>query len=98
MFCPKCGGILMPKGGKLVCASCGPVQAGSKIRDMNKVEKKEIAMIREDIPVHAKTRAECAKCGCNEAYYWFVQTRAADEAPTRFYKCVKCGNTWREYS
>jgi DNA-directed RNA polymerase, subunit M/Transcription elongation factor TFIIS len=39
----------------------------------------------------------CPKCGNHEAYYWMIQTRAADEPPTRFYKCVKCGHTWREY-
>jgi len=40
---------------------------------------------------------ECPKCGHNEAYYWFMQTRAADEPPTRFYKCTRCGYVWREY-
>ncbi|MBS3171381.1 hypothetical protein J4449_02085 [Candidatus Woesearchaeota archaeon] len=28
---------------------------------------------------------------------WLVQTRAADEAATRFFKCVKCMHTWRAY-
>ncbi|MEM4865380.1 MAG: hypothetical protein QXY09_02690 [Acidilobaceae archaeon] len=27
-----------------------------------------------------------------------MQTRAADEPPTRFYRCTKCGYTWREYA
>jgi len=27
-----------------------------------------------------------------------IQTRAADEPPTRFYRCTKCGHTWREYA
>jgi len=42
-------------------------------------------------------RASCPKCGHNEAYWWLLQTRRADEGSTRFYRCVKCGFTWREY-
>ncbi len=44
-----------------------------------------------------KTRAVCPRCGYHEAYYWVVQTRKADEPPTRFFKCVRCGYVWREY-
>lgn len=40
----------------------------------------------------------CPKCGHEEAFFWMMQTRAADEPPTRFYKCTKCGYTWREYA
>ncbi|RLG10996.1 MAG: transcription factor S, partial [Thaumarchaeota archaeon] len=39
----------------------------------------------------------CPKCGNREAYYWAVQTRSADEPMTRFFRCTKCGYTWREY-
>ncbi|MGB7679260.1 MAG: hypothetical protein WBL49_10670 [Nitrososphaeraceae archaeon] len=27
-----------------------------------------------------------------------LQTRSADEATTQFYRCTKCGHTWRNYS
>jgi len=40
----------------------------------------------------------CEKCSNKEAYFWTIQTRAADEAETRFFKCTKCNYTWREYS
>jgi DNA-directed RNA polymerase subunit M len=40
----------------------------------------------------------CSKCGAKKALSWMQQTRASDEPPTRFYKCVSCGYTWREYS
>jgi DNA-directed RNA polymerase subunit M len=26
-----------------------------------------------------------------------VQTRRADESATQFFRCTKCGHTWREY-
>ena len=47
----------------------------------------------------AKTLAQmditCYKCGGTKGYSWVVQTRSADEAPTFFIRCAKCGNTWR---
>jgi len=41
---------------------------------------------------------ECPKCGNNQAYTWQVQTRGADESSTQFFRCTKCGYTFREYS
>ena len=99
MFCPKCGSILVNKGGKLVCSSCGYEAKGGKIKEKQKKTTKKIVKVAKENPeVHPKTKAKCPKCGNNEAYYWVVQTRAADEPPTRFYKCTKCGYVWREYS
>jgi DNA-directed RNA polymerase subunit M len=40
----------------------------------------------------------CPKCGAKKVVSWMQQTRAADEPPTRFYKCMNCGYSWREYS
>jgi len=45
-----------------------------------------------------KGSVRCPKCGHDEVYVWMVQTRSADEPPTRFYRCAKCGYTWREYA
>ena len=39
----------------------------------------------------------CTKCGNKTAYFWTAQTRSADEAETKFFKCTKCKHTWREY-
>lgn len=39
----------------------------------------------------------CPNCKNDEAYFWILQTRSADEPATRFYKCTKCGKVWREY-
>ena len=44
------------------------------------------------------TAIDCPKCGNNDAYWWMLQTRSADEATTQFYRCTKCGHTWRNYS
>ena len=101
-FCDKCGTMMRGKAGKLVCPSCGAsVDAESSIK--RKVEHKpdEEIVVRsanEDLAILPKVKALCPECGHKEAAYWFEQTRSADEAPTRFYRCLKCRNTWREYS
>ncbi len=40
----------------------------------------------------------CPKCGATKVYVVVIQTRAADEPPTRIYHCPNCKYTWREYS
>jgi len=111
-FCPKCGMRLAPvqKGsGKtvhilLICPKCGyEKHATSKKPTLPKVmehgAQDKIAVISRD---EAKLRTmpifktECPKCGNLEAYWWMVQTRGADESPTQFFRCTKCGHTWRE--
>ena len=40
----------------------------------------------------------CSNCKSNqEVEYWEIQTRSADESPTRFFKCLNCEKQWREY-
>jgi len=66
-------------------------------------EKEKIVIIEENrasVPPTAvliKDQVRCSKCGHNEVFAWQIQTRAADEPPTTFYRCTKCGHTWREY-
>lgn len=43
-------------------------------------------------------KIECEKCGNDEAVWWMLQTRSADEPTTQFYRCTKCQYTWRDYS
>ena len=45
-----------------------------------------------------KTTIKCEKCDNTEAEWWMVQTRSIDESMTQFYRCTKCGHTWRDYS
>jgi len=102
IFCPKCGSLLKPKieGSKkfLVC-SCGykSETKGFQLKETNKKETQKIEVAEERMNALPKTKAKCPKCGNNEAYWWMVQTRAADEAATRFLRCTKCRHTWREY-
>lgn len=45
-----------------------------------------------------QTPAQCPNddCGATKAYFYQLQIRSADEPMTTFYKCVKCGDKWRE--
>ncbi|PIN96825.1 MAG: hypothetical protein COU45_05870 [Nitrosopumilus sp. CG10_big_fil_rev_8_21_14_0_10_33_7] len=43
-------------------------------------------------------KIECEKCGNDEAVWWMLQTRSADEPTTQFYRCSKCRYTWRNYA
>lgn len=105
LFCPECGTLLVPKeDGKktiLKCQNCNYSNVeNEEILLHEKVEKKKkIEVVDEnDIETLPKTDEECPKCGNKEAYYWSVQTRAGDEAETRFFQCTKCGHRWRDYS
>lgn len=106
-FCDKCGNILVVqkkrKNVYLICRKCKHVinTKGEKLRISATVhgEKKKIVIMSEkdqfsELP---KTKIICPKCEHMEAYWWMQQTRSADEAPTMFYRCTKCGYSWRSY-
>jgi transcription factor S len=101
MFCPKCGSLLKRlevNGKKLMGCSCGFQQ--DKKGSATITEKsgaKEVELI-EEIETKPLVDEHCEKCGHGKAYFWSMQTRAADEPETRFFKCEKCKHTWREYS
>lgn len=106
-FCPKCGGILVPKkdGRKttVVCPKCGYKSKEveqTKIEEKTKKQEKNIDVVDEkkDFSHLPVAEEKCPKCGNNTAYHWSVQTRASDEPETKFFKCTKCKHTWRDYS
>ena len=39
---------------------------------------------------------KCKKCGSTDIYVMSVQKRASDEATTKVYECLNCGNKWDE--
>ncbi len=96
------------KDGKveLICRNCGRTEKMEKNNNFKISEKIEHDAVKDDIPVIDSknkvklptTKIECPKCGNDEAEWWTRQTRSSDEPETRFYRCTKCGYTWREYS
>jgi len=103
-FCPKCGAILLPQKEenrtKLMC-HCGYKSKSSSsivIKEKVKLKKEDkIEVIDKKIETLPKTDTKCPKCDHVKAYYWTLQTRAGDEAETRFFECVKCNHRWRSY-
>ena len=108
-FCPKCGTRLMPaREGEeelLVCPRCGYKVKADKpilvpVARLRKSPRDKVTVIGEEegsLRPLPTTQVECPRCGHNEAYYWFVQTRSSDEGATQFFRCTRCGYTWREY-
>lgn len=107
-FCPDCKGILMPqKDGNnnvLACVKCG-YKKGTKTSFTIKTAQEhseiqsEIEIVNESDSndLLPKTSAKCPDCNHGEAFYWSLQTRASDEPETKFYRCVSCKKTWRDY-
>jgi len=99
-FCPKCGAVLIQKRKNYGCARCNYSSKDKvKITTSEKIgERKEIGIVSEkDTETLPIVTEKCKKCGNEKSYFWTVQTRAGDEAETKFFKCTKCGNIWREY-
>ncbi len=102
MFCPKCGSILVPKtenNKRVLACKCG--YSINSVKDPTIKEevkqKDEIELIEKEPEPHPLIEAECPKCKHKKAYFWTVQTRASDEPETKFFKCEKCENVWRDY-
>ncbi len=110
-FCPSCGTLmtLRREGERVVwvCPSCGHreehnpsnLQFAVLKHSIRHTEKERIVVVGEQkIETLPKMKgAVCPRCGHDEAYYWLMQTRRADEPPTRFFRCARCGHVWREY-
>ena len=102
MFCPKCGSLLLPKKHKKVLAcTCGYTNKEKvSIKLSEKISQKEELQVmdeKDDLKTLPLTETECPKCKHGKARFWTTQTRAADEAETKFLRCEKCHHVWREY-
>ncbi|MBI2105650.1 transcription factor S [Candidatus Woesearchaeota archaeon] len=102
-FCDKDGGLLVPdKSGnkKLICINCGKKYPLAKEKVILKEEiknKERVEVVDSDVEINPKIDIECPNCGHGKAFFWSLQTRAADEGETSFYKCTKCNHKWRKY-
>jgi len=99
-FCPSCKSIMLPKNGMMVCRKCGyKIPKASKESMVSKTEQldRAVPVLEEESAGLPTTNARCSECGNNLAYWWLRQLRSADESEVRFFRCTKCGKTWREY-
>jgi len=107
-FCEKCGNLMLVEKKRkhtfLVCRKCGRTTKLKRekiaITESLQQAKKSIVVMGKDegLAELPKTKEMCPQCEHGEAFWWMQQTRAADEPPTLFYKCTKCGYSWRSYS
>ena len=89
----------MPKkGSKNTVCNCGHVNKKSaSLKEKIKQTSQNIEVVNKETETLPTIEADCSKCESKEAYYWTMQTRAADEAETKFLRCEKCHHVWREY-
>ena len=102
-FCPDCEVRLKKENNtsSISCPKCGYSESGSKVPKKETKEEQFALNIlaeneaKETLP---SIKIDCEKCGNNEAVWWMLQTRSADEPTTQFYRCTKCRHTWRNYA
>ncbi len=111
-FCPNCGKILHTEKDKknktiIICLKCGFKRNLEIDEQVTFTEEVEHNLIREMTTVMNESEVDstkpikemyCPKCETKQnVSFWQIQTRSADESPTRFFRCITCGETWREY-
>lgn len=88
----------MMKTKKAGCPRCNYVAKGKVNMEIKEAVDAAVpvAVVNEkDGNVYPITDWDCKKCKSKRAYFWIQQMRAGDEAESKFYKCVKCGNSCR---
>jgi len=110
-FCEKCDALLQPKrvNGKvrMWCPDCevytdqeGTVITTEIDRSGDPEGGKTLILEEGDDRTIGRPVSSflCPRCNeLRECEYWEIQTRSADESPTRFFKCLTCKKQWREY-
>ncbi|RAP49711.1 MAG: transcription factor S [Methanosphaera sp. SHI613] len=100
-FCPKCGKVLIPHNRILKCSLCGYTKklndedSKDYILSHDVSDKRKFIISGDKVNAMPTTRGLCYRCGNRQLEWWMVQMHRSDEAETRFYRCTKCGNTWR---
>ena len=102
-FCPTCEVRLKKSDSGLKCSKCGYAEGDSvdtkKIKEEDEtVSEFNVLDENEGKEALPSIKIDCEKCGNDEAVWWMLQTRSADEPTTQFYRCTKCSHTWRDYS
>jgi DNA-directed RNA polymerase subunit M len=97
MFCEKCGSILVPGDEGFFCPQCGEKGVDVDLSDKKGTSKVVHMVSEQGEETLPRTKVECPKCNHDEAFFFVKQTRGADESPTAFYTCCKCGHKWRDY-
>ncbi|GAA5262818.1 transcription factor S [Methanocalculus sp.] len=101
-FCPECKSLMIARSGKMHCRRCDyseDITDSESLKVTKTRVEKEIVIVDEDdaIPTLPTCAIRCPECDHNVAYWWLRQLRSADESEVRFFRCVSCSHTWRQY-
>ncbi len=100
-FCPKCKSMMVPQEDEVKCRKCGftKQRGNSTERRVHEISRNErtILVLEDEAAGMPTIKIRCGECGHDTAYWWLRQLRSADESEVRFFRCTKCGKTWREY-
>jgi DNA-directed RNA polymerase III subunit RPC11 len=104
LFCPTCanGLVISSETGynKWACNTCAyefPISKQMTSRTKLKLKEVDDVLGGDEMWKHAdSTAAQCDKCNHDQAYFYQLQIRSADEPMTTFYRCASCGFRWRE--
>ncbi len=87
----------------LACTKCDFTKPSPEkiilLKAAERTQQRHVAIIGEEeakLRTMPTVKVACPKCDNPEAEWWMVQTRGSDESPTQFFKCTRCGYTWRE--
>jgi DNA-directed RNA polymerase subunit M len=107
-FCPSCEKRMVLKrtkdGSIFICPVCKckkTLGSSATVKSVAPKSREQIVVIgKEDqgLKTNPTASIKCPKCENNLAYTWQVQTRAGDEGATQFFRCTKCGHTYRLYT
>lgn len=106
-FCEECGSLMHADTDtdEMVCSNCGVHTPKDEERAAEFVSTEtqtfdDVIETEEGDADEGKptTDVHCEECDNDRAWYTIKQTGAADEPPTRFFKCTECGHRWRGYS
>ncbi len=106
-FCPKCETRLKKDNhsSSSTCPKCQYVKQKSNQNTKEKLQEADPALlvmnesdIEQSKGLESTIKIDCEKCHNQEGVSWTFQTRSADEPETKFYRCIKCNHTWRDYT
>jgi len=101
-FCPNCEVRLKKTDNGLCCTKCdyteGDATTTKQVKEEKDVSEFNVLEKSDDQETLPTIKIYCEKCGHDQAVWWMLQTRSADEPTTQFYRCIKCNFTWRNYA
>ena len=97
-YCEKCENIVLYSENTFYCSICNhkTVFVKPKTKCIQFNTKTDNGIIKRNESLGNFCEILCEKCENNTAQFIEMQTRSADEPATIFYKCTKCGFSWKQ--